>query len=921
MQIKPVDNLKLINKVKNFKGNSETPASQAPSQEVQPAPLEASKAYASPQITEGYREISTFKVPYVGQGKLYELSNGHKVVLVSKASKTYISTRVGVGFNDEPADRKDMAHLTEHLLANYWHNADSTSNITKTLSEAGAYSNAITYPFSTIYHMSAEVQDNNDLNNLLKIQLNTLTNNHFNENAIEKEKNTIIEEAKENNYYIDGGRIARKQTLKNLFDLNESNGMVGRETFSKVKDITKTDLDKFYNNFYRPDNMTTIIIGNVDDNSIKVVSKYLNKMQNPKNKLERNNTSGINQNKYIKQFKKTDIESPDKSNKDGFYTEFSFIGPKVDNQEDTERLCLLYKILENRLKQKNILIFADTPTVSDDKNVPQAIRIGHYSFSDDDTTDANNTIYLSIFDLAKSPVSKEELNRAKANVFTDLANQLEKNEILQSLLFDLLMFNQQMNLKSSFMHYKNISPADIQNVAKKYLDLDKASMVIVHPNKEAVQKSKEVSFKGLAELSDEKDIKEYNLPNNLHVIIDSRPGTVKAAVSCLFLYENDQKYNHGMIKALDSALINSKDNESPEGNIINDESIILRKYGFSENIEKMVTQIKEDAINPEFNNYQLEESKSRQRKNQIDDRNYKFYEKREDITKYINRSKSANDICDMNTTKNDFKNYYNYLLNNSQGTVIITIPKEKLEKTETEILKTLSEIPKVRPRDLSKISRLEEPESFDKNEVWLFKKDDSNKVEIKKDFKIIYNGDIKEEAEIMLLNRILRYKLGKHLREELGLTYSASSIIEKKNAKEADLKITTEIAKSPLASSTKTAIAGIDSIINELINTKVDNEVLNNSKKQVKSNLLIPSETTVDRNLEMEYLNKTTYDVNHNRKLAETIDNITPDDVQNIAKKYLTQNYNIDLVGSKKAIEANEEYIKTLGKVVDFDKL
>jgi len=44
--------------------------------------LTAYTAYTMPIKTCGYKEIETFEVPDVGKGKVYELNNGHKVVIL-----------------------------------------------------------------------------------------------------------------------------------------------------------------------------------------------------------------------------------------------------------------------------------------------------------------------------------------------------------------------------------------------------------------------------------------------------------------------------------------------------------------------------------------------------------------------------------------------------------------------------------------------------------------------------------------------------------------------------------------------------------------------------------------------------------------------------------------------------------------------
>ena len=135
-------------------------------------------------------------------------------------------------------------------------------------------------------------------------------------------------------------------------ELESHNGLASDGTSQKIESITQEDLDKFYNNYYRPDNMTTIVVGNVDSNSIKTISKYLNKMPNQKSKLQRENISNIQENKYISQFKRSDIESKDKSNEFWGFINLSFVGPKLINIQDTENIMVLNKIIKKSIKTK-----------------------------------------------------------------------------------------------------------------------------------------------------------------------------------------------------------------------------------------------------------------------------------------------------------------------------------------------------------------------------------------------------------------------------------------------------------------------------------------------------------------------------------------------------------------------------------------
>lgn len=910
MQINNVVNSQFVYRQQNFKGNSANTDKISESPNYQSVPIETSKAYALPQITENYKEIETFDIPYIGKGKLYELANGHKVIIVPKSSKTYISTIVNAGFSDESAEKKEIAHLTEHLLANYWHNSDEMSDISKTLKEAGMLGNANTNDCFTSYHMSANIQDDTDLEKLMRIQLGTLTNNRFNENAVQKEKNIIIEEAKENGYFIKPDTIAYDRSISNLFNLEMKDDLVAEHSYNTILNINKDDLDKFYNDFYRPDNMTTIIIGNVDDKSIKVISKYLNKMIHTNSEIEKNDISKLKEDQYLNNFKRLDIESKDNNNKYWDFINLSFIGPQINDVKDSENIMVLNRVLKTRLKQQDLNLDTEIFSISSDTSIPQIISINGDGLKE--KTEKNlKILYSTIDNILKNPISKEELAKAKDQIFEELSDNLEDNESLSLYLNDKLLSAPKMNVKSSLDNLNTISENDIQNVAKKYLNINKASLIIVHPNQESLKKNAEISFKGRSELIDTKDIKEYDLPNNLHVIFDTRPGIIKTAVSCDFLFQNN--LNKGLIDAIQSSLSRDEDENFLAGNWVDYDGIHIRKFGASNNILNMINEIKENLVNPTFVCNELEKTKKEQLESFKQDK--KVYAT--DLLLENNSTPQKKDeICPEWVQTKDLANYYNYLLSQSQGTIVITTPKEKLDEVEPEIIKSLSNVPKVKSHDFSKILNQFTPKELDKNTIFLDMQDYSNTVKIEKEYKIIHNGDIKDEASIILLTEILKNKLQKTLRTDLGLTYDAFSYTSKSSSKHNILTISTRIAKTPLDETTKTVLTQIDNIVNDLSNSKIDENIIRSMKKQVESNILIPAETSIDRNMNLESDYKKTYDINYSKKLIEALDSITSDDLQKVAQAYLSKPYVLEVSGNTKAIENNNDYLSKIGQIV-----
>lgn len=72
-----------------FKSSESKPLNSQPFLTFEPlmnVPLDTAKAYFSPILTQGYREIADYKTPYAKDCKMFELSNGHKVLIFPKKS-------------------------------------------------------------------------------------------------------------------------------------------------------------------------------------------------------------------------------------------------------------------------------------------------------------------------------------------------------------------------------------------------------------------------------------------------------------------------------------------------------------------------------------------------------------------------------------------------------------------------------------------------------------------------------------------------------------------------------------------------------------------------------------------------------------------------------------------------------------------
>lgn len=948
MQIKPVDNLKFIHKSQNFKGNSETPSPQASSQEVQPAPLEASKAYASAQITEGYREIETFDVPYVGQGKLYQLSNGHKVVIIPKPGPTIINTYVGVGNLNEPGNVKQMSHLMEHLLAN---NCSSpTKQETKEfIAKTGATYNAGTADFFTQYHITAPITNTEDLTKLIKIQSETIQNKDFTDKDIEDEKQIITRELGFRDFSTRPDLLADRISRKNLFKLKDSDDIVIPSSNTTINNITKDDLLNYYNTFYQPNNMVTAVVGAVDNNTIKTISKYFGAMQNSKD--TKNTYPKIPTENFLEKTVRSDVISLDKESEKAFI-DLSFIGPNSSDPDYIKLTALKYlineridkyptddkkdeeessnKVVDRNEEKLDLSIFSET--VSSDKKSPTMLRVQGESKNYYTERDLK-AVYSILHDFTQNPVSDEELNKMKKKFDSFKTLGQEYADILSDEYALTVLMSENLDKNKSINVINSLSAQDIQETAKKYLDLNKASIAVIHPYKtpyDKVKKAKDVSFKGEINQFDSKDVHEYVLPNNLRVVIDSSPGIVNSTIK-FNLHSKKNLYNNPIAgDILGSFMASRKTREHLKNeNIIfihggDSQQMSTLMYGSSDKTLEMLGYAVGIPLYPkvsknvfdEFKKIMVSEEENPFSEPESKDISQKFVDKLYGESPYTAYKKGY--IKDL--TIEDLKYYHKQLLDNAQGTVFITLPKEKLEQVQGEIFETLMKVPTLQPYDYKTVFNKVAFEPLKKTEV-LVKGNESPQIGIRQYFKIIESGNIKDRAGLQILNEILggspKSLLHEHLRDKDKITYSAGSSYGYNidTGKLSELTLGTNVTGN--TENLHKVIEEYTNCTNELITKPVSKEALEEAKIRLKSSIIYDTESSIGKNATVSSGYGSFYGASYQDELLTAIDEMTPEYVQALAKHYLTQPSLFTVVGNKKVIEENKEYLSKLGQVVD----
>lgn len=950
MQIKNTINSQIVQKQQNFKGGSTVSGvnsnANLTDKSCPTIPLDVSKAYASPQITQGYKEIETFEVPYVGKGKLYELANGHKVILIPKLGPTNIYTSVGAGNMNEPAATKEISHLLEHLLADYC-TKPKTKEVENILSMTGSEYNASTSDIFTDYYIKAPIAKTEDLEKLIKIQSETLKNTNFTPEEIEKEKDIIIQELNSKGIYTNVVLHSERLSLQNLFNLKDTDDNIMPRSATTVKNIKKEDLINYHNAFYQPKNMVTTIVGSVDENTIKAVAKYMGQIQNSQNPQNSQNSPDsipattypkISTDNLIQKTIRKDVQSLDK-NETKSYVNLSLIGPKKNNYKDNMLLYALRETFRDKLSaytkknEKDIDFGITSDIISLDKNAPSLIKI--YGISYDDSVEKDlKAVYSILFDLQQKPISEKELNIIKSTMHDNDSIVSESASSLSYIYSELTALSKSLDGAKDSKFIDSITAQDIQNTAKKYLNFNKASLVVVHPQEkpkvaalDKVEPQKEVSFKGNIDQLQTKDIHEYVLPNNLRVIIDSRPGIARSTIE-FDLHSKKTLYNNPEASAVLSKFLASKETKQK----MEDQDILLDFYGNSQEITTSIKGTPDKTLEmlgfaagillqPDLSPERFDKLKKLLLEINVDapGKEYMYQKIDNEWRKGSPYLESMGSIKDLQL--NDIKNLHQQILKNAQGTVFITIPPEKLKEIKTEIFQTLLKVPRLQAYDYSVIFNKYKPTPLEKNKIFV-EKVDNNQIQIEKIFKIIESGNIKDRAGLLLLSKILggteNSKLFKYLRNEDGIAYSANSMlnIDFPVSKTAKITLSTTVSAENKENLHK-VIDKYDKSLNELISQPVTQEELDYTKAKLKSSFLRSLETSSDRNDVLASYYNSFYGINYQQALFDAIDKMTPDYIQQLAKYYLTQPYLMAISGNKEILEANKNYLANLGEVIE----
>lgn len=887
----------------------------------------------------GYNFIEDIKISDKLTAKCYKLANGQKVVILPKDGPTVVKTYVNTGSFNEPDNLRGISHYIEHNLFNGSETLGDKVFFDE-VNKMGANTNASTSFSVTDYYIESNLLDENDLENQIKLQAGQIQSPKFLLDKLEKEKAIVNSEI--NMYMSEDESLGYNQTIKNLFNIKSDSLDLVAGTTNNIDNLTRDDVVNYFKSNYYPANMVTVITGEVNpDDTMKLVSKYFTAKNAPVN--ERKFETLTPTDKAIRQ----DFISP--KNSGGRASVFlGFVGPENNNTKDKiymRALSVLAGGLENsrtsEIEKKYGANINFAPERLSSRPGDKSLYMVTVDVDNGSSEMLLKELYAKLDKLSKTPPTADELTSIK-NKMKKFHNLVFENSFaLNQMLGQSMLNNNIDSVKEYNKIVDQMTAEDVMNVAKKYLDLNKAALTIVHPSgvkKEEINNIydivSQIPFTGLNKKQplDMKSVEAYKLPNNMQVVLkdgDSDNVNFRMSIALKELTPKKAAISDVLNLMMDIGGTQNKSLEEYSKNLdllALGSSFSVDNYGIDvaahfpidtaeeslallqEKVQKidLSEEIFKKALHLVRNRYSVVEPNPYHKFNKV------VYEGTPKAFTPEEKLKSLDDI-----TLDDVKSFYNEIIEKGQGQAVIIAPIASKPELKQEIFNSLGQYPKLQEKDVSLVNTYK---PIDKTQV-LTVENKKNQAKILQGFKFQHNGNLKDRTCITLLADILggspSSRLFSDLREKRHLAYSVSSecnFDDDIGVMTLNIGTTTENKETGLKTydNIQKSINGFNENIEKLKTEKVSPEELECAKKTLKTNILNIIESGLDQTGALFFSAGTPYGVDYVNKQFEIIDQITPDDIYNTARYVFKSKPIYSITATKDSLDYNKEFLQGL---------
>lgn len=435
------------------------------------------------------------KLPFLDNpAEVFVRDNGHTVVIVNKPGELVnISTWVRTGSLNEADEISGISHFLEHLMFKGTPKHPA-GEFDRTLEAMGAVVNAATWKDYTFYYVTLPLgKDNKNFYKALELHADMMLNalipqeeigpvfDYDNESPSEKrERYVVIEEIKMRDDQ------PWSKTYNNLNSIMYTSHPYKKDVIGTEQIIAQMPRDTiyaYYKERYSPNNFITIIVGGIDkQEAFKAVEE---------NFVFENTDEALLQefDNESEQIAPRIVEN--KANINTGFAMMGFHGPRASELKESIALDMLSIILgegkSSRLYQ-NLIEKPPVPIFNIVGSGQYEMKEGNTffvqsNFLPDKKDEAVEALKNEIIMLSQEKVTEQEFIKARKKLKIRFA---EKSETVSEIGDSIGEF---FTVCGDIKYYADYLPAvesvtkdDILACAKKYLDLNKASISILIPN-------------------------------------------------------------------------------------------------------------------------------------------------------------------------------------------------------------------------------------------------------------------------------------------------------------------------------------------------------------------------------------------------------------------------------------------------------
>lgn len=447
----------------------------------------------------------------------FKLDNGQIVIIkeVHDNPIVTVDTWIKTGSINETDKNNGVAHFLEHLFFKGTQKHPA-GDFDKTLESKGAITNAATSKDFTHYYITIPSRD---FQTAMDLHADMLLHPQIPRKELEKERKVVLEEIAKNN---DQPETKLYENLNKEFYTSHpyKRPVIGKKSI--IETITREEILDFYNAWYNPSNMITVIVGDVDtQTALDSVKKEFGKnasvrCKNPIYKAEKPRTQ------------KSRVIIKDKTK--NAYILIGFRGVDAKELNDMYALDVLGVMMGDGRSSKLY------QSIKEQKQLAYSISAGHSSMKDDslfliranfvpqNLEKLEKAIYEEIAKVRNGNIDDSDILTAKKIIERDTFYARESGaNIANELGYTTLVYKNPQFYDNYISNIQKVTKSDLLRVAKKYLNPEYSVVSVILPEDYDNKNTKEISNvtkKEATLVKTDKSISKYELPNKATLIIN-----------------------------------------------------------------------------------------------------------------------------------------------------------------------------------------------------------------------------------------------------------------------------------------------------------------------------------------------------------------------------------------------------------------